>query len=868
MADHNSPKSQPRPFWPFEFGLRNQKRRPGRPGFPKTQKEVEEHGKYLLDKAEEFQRIIDTQETSRKPNLPPLPEKVQVILQTDGLSPSDVSKLGLMFIEEREDGILVTIAQEIDLSTVISKTKSYLEERTKRDKPKFSNLIDPLLDYRPATYDDKVGERLKDKLSESNDDDILRVEIELAGGRTEEGGLIRSEFSSYIQGLNQGIPEDAEIYKAGILGMGEIIETEYSIHRAFFPVYAIQDLLRNSRASWIISIDLIPEIEEDLIRLNVLTADSIPPLLQPNEDAPRLVIIDSGIANGHPLFRDPQGNSILGRQRNFLPDSDPENTSDDIKGGHGTGVASVAAFKSIKGYLLGQDPVFQPFFWIENAKILLPQSLLSSNGNPEIPVLHPNQLPKDLMRKIVQYFYLSKPDKCKIFNLSIGSAPHRLKNWISNWAEEIDNLTAINDILFVISAGNLQLDDVQQCCTGNQDYPIYLLDQKSRLRNPAQAYSAISVGALSDNDSVTFDNDRLGNKAIADADHPAPFSRTGLLLGGVVKPDVVDFGGNLALTEYNHVCKLRELSIPVANRDFVTGGLLAYQCGTSLAAPRISNIAVKIQNQNPFASANLIRALIINSAEWPGLFTNVFKYPRNPLGVTNDEIIGNTLRLCGYGVPKEENALSANSSCIIFTVEDTMSWSEDDKTASHIYPGKVSFYTVRLDGDDIKHNLPPGMPVKVKVTLVYNPQVRKNYRRNYQGVEMRWDLRKPNQPFEEFQSQWIEELDKQEEYLEEEIEEKKSRNKYLQYPWVLKPIINPGNTKRRGTAISDWFEMQAYLLPDTFNIAVSGTVAPWLTPPASIMQHFALVVSIEALNNEIPIYDLVNIRNKVQIRSS
>lgn len=866
MSDHRPLSPQPRPFWPFELGPRNLKRKSTH-GFQRTQKEINEHGKYLKDKADEFQRIIEAQDAIRKPNLPQLPDKVQVIIQTDGLSPSDMSKLGLRFVEEREEGVLVTVSPDTDLSTLVSKTKSYLEEKTPKDKPKFSSVIDPLTDFRPSALEDKAGDGLLEELRKLGEYDMLRVEIELAGGLTDDGETNRSEFQNYIRAINIGVPEDSDVLRAGIIGRGEMIEAEYSIHRVFLPAYAILDLLNNSKASWIISIDLIPEIEEDLIRLTEVTADSIPPIMPLGQDAPRLVVIDSGIVSGHPLFRDPQGNTIIGRQRNFLPDSDPDDTSDDIQGGHGTGVASIAAFGSVKDYLLQNDHSNQPFFWLENAKILLPQSSIGPNGNPENPVFHPSQLPKLLMRRVVQHFHLTIPDKCKVFNLSIGSAPIRLKSWISNWAEEIDNLTAINDLLFVVSAGNYQLDEVQRAINENINYPAYLLNQRARLRNPAQAYSALTVGALSESDIIAFDNGLMGNQSISEANHPSPFSRTGILLGNVVKPDVIDFGGNLALTEDHRVRRLRELSIPVANREFIRGGLLTYQCGTSLAAPRVSNLAIKVQNQNPLASANLIRALIINSAEWPDLFSNVFKYPQNPLGATSDDISCNTIRLCGYGVPKEQKALSANSNCMIFTTEDALTWTEEDKTSSKTYPGKVSFYTVRLNGEDIKKNLPFGMPVRVKVTLVYNPLVRKNYKRFYQGVEMRWDLRRINQPTDDFQSRWIEELEKPEGILDQESEVQKQSGKYTQYPWVIKPILNPGNMKRKGTAISDWFEIQAYALPDTFDIAVAGTIAPWLTPPQSIIQHFALVVSIESLNMEYPIYDLVEIRNQIQIQA-
>ena len=79
------------------------------------------------------------------------------------------------------------------------------------------------------------------------------------------------------------------------------------------------------------------------------------------------------------------------------------------------------------------------------------------------------------------------------------------------------------------------------------------------------------------------------------------------------------------------------------------------------------------------------------------------------------------------------------------------------------------------------------------------------------------------------------------------------------WPWQLKPVLNPGGKVRRGTLIRDWFDTYAHDLPDTLELVVLAMVAPWRKPPEPLTQRFALVVSVEALDRQLPIYDAVRV---------
>jgi len=843
-----------RPFLPLAAGPKNRLRQKVMGGGPKPRESAAQHGRAILRQIEAFQQTIDDYAARRESDLPPLPDDHQVIIEGKRLLPEQVSSLGLTPIEERADGFLVTISPGVTLPTLATKAQSYISETTESGNPRFGGVIAPIEQIRPANRNDKAGDRLSALIEtdQLNPNEPVWVDIELAGGQSDLGAKNRQEFNDYLSDFSLELPPYAEDV---VTATGHfIVETDYSLHRVYLPGRAVLDLLDDSRANWVLSIDLIPEIEARLRPLSIGAGSELPALPNLPDDAPRIVIIDSGLAAEHPLFRDSEGRTIIGRQHNFLPDSVEPGalTTDEIDQGHGTAVASVIAYGSLMEMSRSPDDAGSPLFWLENAKILLPATKLDAEATTDSPQLYPIQFPKALMREVIEIFHRPMPALCKIFNLSASSSLHPLHS-ISNWAEELDNLSAQNDVLFVVSAGDLQPHEIIEAIAAGESYPDYLLNPLSRLRNPGQAYNALTVGALTPVPAAPT-SPLQGDRPLAPPQHPAPFSRSGLLQLGPVKPDVVEIGGNLS-QKGSELTATPESAILVANRNFVTGQAeqpLSFQYGTGLATARVTHLTGRIQAQYPRASANLIRALVVNSAEWPQPFAQSFvTNPDDPLPKDARQIL---LRLCGYGVPQPHKALSSNAHCMVFVTEDEFSWTRDDRNTSGRYPAKVSFFSIRFEPDDL-FRLPPATQVRVSVTLAYNPQVRKTQRRRYQAVDMRWDLKRPEETTEDFQARWMAETESGE---DEERDE--SRPPLRPWLWQLKPVLNPGGRVRRGSLIRDWFDVFVHELPDTLEIVTLAMVAPWRKPPEPLKQPFALVVSIEALDHKLPIYDTVRVQ--------
>src|SRR5688500_8709685 len=149
-----------RPFLPLGIGPTNKLRQKVRGGGPKPRESAEQHGQDLLRQIASFRQTIATQASSRSQDLPPLPEDVQVIVESKRLLPEQVTSLGLKPIAERADGLLVTISPDVTLPTLATKAQGYVSERTDSGNPRYGGVIAPIDQIRPATREDKAGDHL------------------------------------------------------------------------------------------------------------------------------------------------------------------------------------------------------------------------------------------------------------------------------------------------------------------------------------------------------------------------------------------------------------------------------------------------------------------------------------------------------------------------------------------------------------------------------------------------------------------------------------------------------------------------------------------------------------------------------------
>ena len=509
----------------------------------------------------------------------------------------------------------------------------------------------------------------------------------------------------------------------------------------------------------------------------------------------------------------------------FLPGHEEDDIGDFVPpGGHGTRVAGAVLY----GESIPKSGQHTLPCWVQNARVL--------DRDRRMPV---DLFPPATVRAVIERFHAG-PRRTRLFNHSINAtAPCRTRH-MSAWAAEIDALSEKYDILLVQSSGNLPISSPAPFCgvrehlASGRTYPSYLTEDACRVSNPAQSLQALTVGSVA---YGMFEGN--GWRSLAeDTAHSSGFSRSGFGIWGVIKPEVVEFGGDnlrtltsppdIGTPDHAKTCypELVRSTMyppgPALDRDAV---------GTSFAAPKVTHIASHLQRVLPDDPCLLYRALIVQSARWPS-------WAWESSSDTQLEIV----RRIGYGVPDLDRA-TTNSD-----FRTTLIAGKDPRNPERelrIRAGEAHIFQVpipasmRAQADEFD--------ILIEVTLSYAAQPRRTRRnlRRYLSTWVDWKSSKLGEAIESFRLR----------ALKDQEDEQLARGTNI--PWMLHE--NPkwgtirGIKRNSGTIQKDWAVVKSNTLPESFCIAVVGH-AGWSKDPAS-SARYAMAVSFEVLGKEIPIYE-------------
>ncbi|MGI8502531.1 MAG: S8 family peptidase [Hassallia sp.] len=265
-----------------------------------------------------------------------------------------------------------------------------------------------------------------------------------------------------------------------------------------------------------------------------------------------------------------------------------------------------------------KDTLFQPVVWLFSARVTNEENKYD-----------PDLLLDKQLEDAINYF-ISNYSNCKVINISLGDSDLVYRNGQKQFrlAARIDEIAyklQHKNIVFVISAGNYYYD-----CESKElirkDYPKYLLSDDARIIDPATSAIALTVGSLSMGKGSSQYHDDASRNVVAKVEgYPSPFTRSGFGIDGMIKPDLVDFGGDLVLDGNRVIDNEIGASTITLAKNYPDGSLFKAYCGTSFSAPRIANIAAQLFSKYPDASSNLIRALTANSAELPKEIPDYFQ---------------------------------------------------------------------------------------------------------------------------------------------------------------------------------------------------------------------------------------------------
>ncbi len=581
----------------------------------------------------------------------------------------------------------------------------------------------------------------------------------------------------------------------------------------------------------------VVEFEEIGILAQVSEGDPVPPSavspLPPDQNAPAVCVIDSGIQEGHVLLApaiDTQSSFC------FLPGESSTSVGDMVPpGGHGTRVAGAVLY----GEVVPQDGHPQLLVWLQNARVL--------NKN--------NQMPKELfppqaIRAVVEKFYHGER-RTRIFNHSINASTYCRTRHMSSWAAEIDILSEQYDVLVIQSAGNLPIAGlppylgVKDYIASGNEYPAYLAQKSARIANPGQSLQALTVG------SIGYGAQSFGmwKTFASETSQPSAFSRSGPGIWKVIKPEVVEYGGDNARNQITPPDIQPGGRIPAACPELVRSTLFPPgpassrdEVGTSYAAPKVARLAAELQTLLPAEPALLYRALIVQSARWPAWAESVL----------------DALRAGNTGAPFETDELRARASRILSSMgyglpDAARATRNTDHRTTLITTGDVSICARECHVYQVP--IPPQLrgqadefDVRIDVTLswVATPRRTRRNLRRYLSTWVDWKSSKLGEGLQDFRARALKDEDPGAVPLAGST-----------FPWTLHEMPDWGLIRdvRRsgGTVPKDWAIVKSNTLPDHFCIAVVGHQG-WSFDPDSTARY-ALAVSLEVMGQEIAIYE-------------
>lgn len=283
-----------------------------------------------------------------------------------------------------------------------------------------------------------------------------------------------------------------------------------------------------------------------------------------------------------------------------------------------------------------------------------------------VPRIGAEHLSEDELLQTIETSFMISPD-VRVWNLSIGTNRKCHAQRFSDFAIALDDLQRRYGKVVVLAAGNHRAPLLRPWPPAG-----YTGDD---LCVPTDSLKAVVVGALA--------HHALSNSGVK-AEEPAPYSRSGPGPVFMPKPDLTHYGGNCTLD--GDSAQVGMLSLGLAND-------LAEACGTSYAAPLISNVLANLDfSLATRPSDNLLKALVIHSA-----------------ALRAESIDADHLKYRGFGIPGSlSDIIRCKESNITFVFEPQL-------VAGYQYEIRNFPMPACLIGDD------GAVRARITLTLVYDP---------------------------------------------------------------------------------------------------------------------------------------------------
>ena len=286
----------------------------------------------------------------------------------------------------------------------------------------------------------------------------------------------------------------------------------------------------------------------------------------------------------------------------------------------------------------------------------------------------------DLMEIIEEVMKKYSPTT-KIWNLSLGLENKPCDGSMSDLGMFLDYIQDTYHVQIFVSSGNINSLPLRNWP------PQKDIGEHDRLISPADSVRAITVGSVALFDSID---------SIVKFNEPSPFSRRGPGANYIVKPDIVDYGGNFS-TSY----KIDGLGV----NGLDPSGKIIEGNGTSYSTPRALQKYASIYEEMINPDLLLAKAMLIHSARM------------NSRDLLDDH--PDNIKYYGFGIPSSntQDILQCSQDCVTLVFRQKISQGSHLEMYDFPYP-KSLIKNVKYTGE-------------IGMTLAYLPPLDSNYGREY-----------------------------------------------------------------------------------------------------------------------------------------